>query len=101
MAGADGGEVEAEGGAGEVGEGAGQVVEAFGLGCDGGDGDEGLEAVGEGDGGDEGGEEGVGEVGCAEEGGDECHEWELGCWVGLLGCEVGMGMQSGELEVLH
>lgn len=67
IAGAEGGEVEAQGDDGDVGEGAGEVVEALALGEDGGDGEGGLDGEGGADGGDGSAEERGGEVGEVEE----------------------------------
>ena len=60
------GQVQAQCRAGDVGQGAGEVVEALCLGGDGGDGDEALERVGEGDGGTEGFDSGGREIWLAE-----------------------------------
>ena len=48
------------------------------MGEDGGDGDGSLDGEGEADRGDEGGEEGAGELGCVEEGAEDCHVWKRG-----------------------
>ncbi len=54
----NGGQVQTECCAGEISERAREVVETLGLADDGGNCNGGLEAIGEGDGGDQGGEEG-------------------------------------------
>ncbi len=69
----NGGQVQTECCAGEISERAREVVETLGLADDGGNCNGGLEAIGEGDGGDQGGEEGAGEGGGVEEGGEDGH----------------------------
>lgn len=93
---------QARAGAGEVGQAAAGVVEALALGGDGGDGDGGLDAVGQRDGGDEGAQERRLEGRCVQQRGEERHLCACCAAFEARGREGGKKgrVSTGELEAV-